>query len=144
LELNSNLELCVVGIRAGILRRREARGRQESCAAGGILAIFLATIAPRRLDGLHPIGVTVSQTSAATVEAAEVTPEFVRSRVAKLRVVEVLDHGEVLGGFLSREELEHYRTLVSREIEVFKAGEFPDDVVAALEESHGKYGQGVG
>jgi len=86
----------------------------------------------------------VSQTSAATVEAAEVTPEFVRSRVGKLRVVEVLDHGEVLGGFLSREELEHYRTLVSREIEVFKAGEFPDDVVAALEESHGKYGQGVG
>jgi hypothetical protein len=87
--------------------------------------------------------VTVSEPSAATIEAAEVTPEFVRRRVPTRRVIEVRDHGELVGGFLSRQELEHYRTLVSREVEVFRAGEFPEDIVAALEESRGKYGLGV-
>lgn len=85
----------------------------------------------------------MSEPSRATIEAAEVTPEFVRNRVPKLRVVEVRDHGELVGGFLSRQELEHYRTLVSREVEVFRAGEFPEEIVTALEESRGKYGVGV-
>jgi hypothetical protein len=85
----------------------------------------------------------VSETSHATIEAAEVTPDFVRRRVPDRRVIEVRDHGELVGGFLSRQELEHYRILVSREVEVFRAGEFPEDIVAALEESQGKYGLGM-
>ena len=56
----------------------------------------------------------MSEASHATIEAAEVTPEFVRRRVPTRRVIEVLDHGELVGGFLSRQELEHYRILVSR------------------------------
>ncbi|HVC61034.1 MAG TPA: hypothetical protein VND19_11830 [Acetobacteraceae bacterium] len=85
----------------------------------------------------------MSETSRATIEAAEVTREFVRHRASKLRVIEVREHGEVLGGFLSRQELEHYRTLVSREVAVFRAGEFPEEIVTALEDSRGKYGVGV-
>jgi hypothetical protein len=85
----------------------------------------------------------LSETSPATVEAADVTPEFVRRHVPKLRVIEVRDHGELVGGFLSRHELEHYRALVSREVEVFRADEFPDDIVAALEDARGKYGVSV-
>jgi hypothetical protein len=85
----------------------------------------------------------MSEPSHVTVEAAEITPEFIRRRVPQLRVVEVRDSGELVGGFLSRQELEHYRSLVSREVEVFRAGEFPDDIVAALEESRGKYGLGA-
>jgi len=85
----------------------------------------------------------VSEPSRATIEAAEVTPEFVRRRVPKLRVVEVRDHGELVGGLLSRQELERYRTLVGWEVEVFRAGEFPEEIVTALEESHDKYGLGV-
>ena len=85
----------------------------------------------------------MSETSRATIEAADVTPEFLRHRVPKLRVVEVRDHGELVGGFLSRQELEHYRALVSREIEVFCAREFPEEIVTALENSRSKYGMGV-
>jgi hypothetical protein len=85
----------------------------------------------------------MSETFAATIEAGEVTPEFVRRRVPQRRVIEVRDHGELVGRFLSRHELEHYRSLVSREVEVFRSGEFPEDIVAALEESEGKYGMGA-
>jgi hypothetical protein len=85
----------------------------------------------------------LSETSPATIEAADVTPEFVRRNVPKLRVIEVRDHGELVGGSLSRRELEHYRALVSREVEVFRAGEFPDDIVSALEDARGKYGVGL-
>lgn|GEM_PF-673789 len=85
----------------------------------------------------------MSQTSPTTVDAAEITPDFVRQRVSKLRVVEVRDHGELLGGLLSPQALAHYRALANREIEVFQAGEFPDDIVAALEDSRGKYGLGA-
>lgn len=85
----------------------------------------------------------MSQMSATTIEAAEITPDFVRRRVPRLRVIEVHDHGELVGGFLSPQALAHYRALANREIEVFHAGEFPDDIVAALEDSRGKYGQGA-
>ena len=80
--------------------------------------------------------------SGPTIEAADVTPDFVRRDVPARGVVEVLDRGELVGGFLSARELEHYRTLVRREVEVFRAGEFPSDIVAALEDSLGKYGLG--
>jgi hypothetical protein len=85
----------------------------------------------------------MSDTSRATIEAADVTPDFIRRRVPVLRVVEVRDHGELVGGFLSRQELEHYRNLVSREVEVFRAGEFPEDIVSALEDSRSQYGVGA-
>jgi hypothetical protein len=62
--------------------------------------------------------------------------------VPGLRMVEVRDHGELVGGFLSPEELARYRSLISRNVEVFRAGDFPDDIVAALEDSRGKYGLG--
>lgn len=87
--------------------------------------------------------VTVSQTSPTSIEAAEITPDFVRQCVSRLRVVEAHDHGELVGGFLSPQALAHYRALANREIEVFHAGEFPDDIVAALEDSRGKYGVGA-
>ena len=85
----------------------------------------------------------MSETSPAAIEAAEVTPEFVRRRGPHIRVVEVHDDGEVIGAFLGPKEFEHYRELVRREVEVFRAGELSDDLVAALEESLGKYGVGV-
>jgi hypothetical protein len=74
----------------------------------------------------------VSRISPATIEAAEITPDFVRHRLSRRRVVEVHDRGELVGGFLSPQALAHYRALANREIEVFQAGEFPDDIVAAL------------
>jgi len=85
----------------------------------------------------------VPGTSATTIEAAEVTPEFIRRRVPKCGVIEVRDQGELVGAFLSRQELEHYRILLGQDIEVFRAGEFPDDIVAALEESCDKFALGA-
>ncbi len=38
----------------------------------------------------------MSDTSPAAIEAAEVTPEFVRNRGPHIRVVEVYDDGEVI------------------------------------------------
>ena len=82
-------------------------------------------------------------TAIAMIEAIDVSPEFVRRRLPLLRVIEVRDQGEMIGGFLSPRELAHYRHLVSREVEVFRAGAFPDDIVAALEDSIGQYGVGA-
>lgn len=73
--------------------------------------------------------------------------EFVRSfgrlqDEAHREVVEVTSHGRVIGGYLSAPELEHYRRLKRREREVFRAGELPDDLVAAIEAA--EYGRGPG
>jgi hypothetical protein len=85
----------------------------------------------------------VSQTIVTTaVDASEVSPELFR-QMPKLQVVEVHDGGQLVGALISAHELEHFRALRRREIEVFQAGEFPDDVVAALEDSQGKYGIGL-
>jgi hypothetical protein len=81
--------------------------------------------------------------SAPTIEAAEVTSEFIRRRVPEYGVVELRDQGELVGGLLSRQELEHYWILLGQEIEVFRAGKFPDDIVAALEDSCDKYALSV-
>ncbi len=85
----------------------------------------------------------MSDLSLATIEAADVTPDVVRRLVPSAHVVEVHDAGILVGGFLSRQELEHYRHLVNREVEVFRTGKLPNDIVAALEDSLGRYGQGV-
>ena len=68
---------------------------------------------------------------------------MIRQQAPRARVIEVREHGQILGGFLSATELERYRNLVRRDVEVFRAGEFPDDVVAALEDSVGKFGVGA-
>jgi len=79
----------------------------------------------------------------ATIDIADFTSEVIRREASRARVIEVREHGEILGGFLSAGELERYRELVRRDVEVFRAGEFPDDIVAALEESAGKFGVGA-
>ena len=40
-------------------------------------------------------------------------------------------------------ELELYRNMLQRYVEIFRAGAFPNDVVAALEDSVGKFGVGA-
>jgi hypothetical protein len=85
----------------------------------------------------------VPQASPATIDIADFTSDVIRREARRTRVIEVRDHGQLLGGFLSATELERYRNLVRRDVEVFRAGEFPDDVVAALEDSVGKFGVGV-
>ena len=85
----------------------------------------------------------MSDASHATIEAGEVTQDSIRYQVPGLGGIEVRDHGELVGRLLSAQELEHYRTLRGCEVEVFRAGAFSDDIVAALEESKGKYGARV-
>jgi hypothetical protein len=81
--------------------------------------------------------------SPATIDIADLTGDLIRQESPRARVIEVRDHGQLLGGFLSVAELERYRNLVRRDVEVFRSGEFPDDVVAALEDSVGKFGVGA-
>jgi hypothetical protein len=52
----------------------------------------------------------------------------------------VESHGTLVSGSLSAPELAHYERLKALEPEVFKVGELPDDVVAALETA--RYGVG--
>ena len=88
-------------------------------------------------------GIARSQCSRVTCDNRLATGDVIRREARRTRVIEVRDHGQLLGGFLSATELERYRNLVRRDVEVFRAGEFPDDVVAALEDSVGKFGVGV-
>jgi hypothetical protein len=70
-----------------------------------------------------------------TVTATEFSRGFGRyQREAYVeRVIRVVSHGTIIGGYLSAPELARYERLKEREREVFKAGELPDDLVAALE-----------
>ncbi len=79
----------------------------------------------------------------APIDIADFTSEVIRQEAPQAGIIEVREHGEVLGGFLSAAELARYRELVRRDVEVFRAGEFPDDVVAALEKTAGKFGLGT-
>jgi hypothetical protein len=76
-----------------------------------------------------------------TVSATEFSRNFGRYQKEAFRhkVIRVESHGTVVGGFLSP-ELAHYEHLKALEPEVFKVGELPDDVVAALETA--RYGVG--
>jgi hypothetical protein len=66
--------------------------------------------------------VHVTETLARSNDATVVTPEVAQRTGLVLHVREALQTGEV---------------------EVFRAGEFPDDIVAGLEDSRGKFGMGV-
>lgn len=78
-----------------------------------------------------------------TIDIADFTSEVIHQEALWARGIEVREHGQILRGFLSAAELQRYRKLVRRDIEVFRAGAFPDDVVAALEESADKFGVGA-
>jgi hypothetical protein len=85
----------------------------------------------------------MSETPFNTIEAADITPDLIRSQLPATGIVEVRDRGKLLGGFLSPRELAHYRQFVDYEVEVFEAGRFPDEIVTAIEQSRGKFGLGV-
>jgi hypothetical protein len=58
----------------------------------------------------------------------------------RARVIKVRENGSLLGGFPSVTELGRYRNMIQHDVEVFRAGAYPNDVVAALEDSLGKCG----
>jgi hypothetical protein len=78
-----------------------------------------------------------------TIDTANFTSEVIRQEVPRARVIDVRENGRLLGGFLSATEYERYRNMMWRDVEVFRAGAFPNDVVAALEDSVGKFGVGA-
>jgi hypothetical protein len=77
-----------------------------------------------------------------TVSTTEFSRNFGRYQKEAFRhkVIRVESHGTLVGGFLSAPELARYERLKALEPEVFKVGELPDDVVAALETA--RYGGG--
>jgi hypothetical protein len=77
-----------------------------------------------------------------TVSATEFSRNFGRYQKEAFRhkLIRVESHGTLVGGFLSAPELAHYERLKALEPEVFKAGELPDDLVAAIEAA--EYGVG--
>jgi len=79
----------------------------------------------------------------ATIDIADLTGEVLREALSRARVIEVRERDRLLGGFLVAAEFERYRDFVRRDVEVCRAGEFPDDVVAALADSVGKFDFGV-
>lgn len=76
-----------------------------------------------------------------TVTAGEFVRRFGRyQNEASREIVKVTSHGQLIGGFLSAPDLEHFERLKRREREVLVVGELPDDVVAAIEAA--EYGAG--
>lgn len=82
-------------------------------------------------------------TATADIDVKEVSPDLVRRQGARPRFTVVREDGREIAAILGAEELAHYRRLLRREVEVYRAGEFPDDIVAALEAAEGKYGRGA-
>lgn len=72
-----------------------------------------------------------------TVSSTEFARKFadIRDRIRELGVVRVESHNRLVGGFLSPAELERYEQMKLRERKVYKVGELPDELVAALEAS---------
>lgn len=70
-----------------------------------------------------------------TVSSTHFSRHFaeIRDHIRELGVVRVENHNRLVGGFLSPAELERYEQMKSRERKVYKVGELPDDLVAALE-----------
>jgi hypothetical protein len=70
-----------------------------------------------------------------TVNATTFARHFARYQDEAIRekVIVVTSHDRVVGGYLSADELEHYRRLKARERQVLKVGELSDEVVAAIE-----------
>ncbi|WP_258590059.1 hypothetical protein [Mesorhizobium sp. AR07] len=49
------------------------------------------------------------------------------------KVINVTNHGRVVGAYLSAAEFEHYELLKRREREVLIVGELDDDTIASIE-----------
>lgn len=54
--------------------------------------------------------------------------------------IRVTNHGRLIGGWLSADELAHFERLKKLERHVHRVGELPDDIVAAIEDA--EYGVG--
>ena len=70
-----------------------------------------------------------------TISSTQFSRHFaeIRDRIKELGVVRVENHNRLVGGFLSPAELDRYEQMKSREREVLKVGELPDDLIAAIE-----------
>ena len=67
------------------------------------------------------------------VEATRFRRDFGRYQdEAHKEAVIVTSHGRVVGGFLSADDLEHYRQLKRRERQAFATVDAPDDVIDAI------------
>ena len=66
----------------------------------------------------------------------------VQEKAAKVDLVEIWARGQLQGGYLSPEAVEHYRRLRQREREVFRTDALPDMLYAELEASLLKFGHG--
>lgn len=77
-----------------------------------------------------------------TITATEFARRFARIKedVREHGVVRVVSHDRLVGGFLSPGELENYERLKTQEREILKAGEIPDEFLAALDEAVANYG----
>jgi hypothetical protein len=69
-----------------------------------------------------------------TVDAARFARGFdaLLQEASGVDVIEIRRRGEIVGGFLTAAELEHYRRLRRREREVLVVGELSEDVVADI------------
>lgn len=84
----------------------------------------------------------MSEPKALVVDATQFTRRFsqFRREANEVDIIEITSHGQVVGGYLSAAQLEHFRRLKRREREVFRVGELPDELVADLEASLTRYG----
>lgn len=82
-------------------------------------------------------------TATADIDVKEVSPDLVRRQGVGPRFTLVREDGREIAAILGAEELAHCRRLLRREVEVFRAGEFPDDLVAGLEAGEGRCGRGA-
>ncbi|MGP3699498.1 hypothetical protein [Rhodobacter sp. NSM] len=63
----------------------------------------------------------------------------IKEDVREHGIVRVVSHDRVVGGFLSPKELENYERLKAQEREILKAGEIPQEFLAALDEAVANY-----
>lgn len=60
----------------------------------------------------------VPRGSPVTIDIADCSSEVIREEAPRAPVIDVRENGRLLGGLLSSTELEHYRNLVRRDVEV--------------------------
>jgi hypothetical protein len=80
--------------------------------------------------------IDVNEDAMPTVDATTFRRDFGRYQdEAHREPVKVTSHGRVVGVFMSSYDLEHFERLKRRERQVYVAGEFPDDIVDAIEKA---------
>jgi hypothetical protein len=80
--------------------------------------------------------IDVKEDAMPTVDATTFRRDFGRYQdEAHREPVKVTSHGRVVGVFMSCYDLEHFERLKRRERQVYVAGEFPDDIVDAIEKA---------